>query len=446
MALSAFTTFTSIRLVMLILYLETGGSSPTLYPAPSATDNESDGMLWKTISTEPYDITMFEVEITSQIPGGDFGSRDCWTTPLEVKMSPSKAVFGDSVAPPSEGDESDTSPNVQTSPEWSWQAIVWSWWSILQMVTAMLGIVGNSLVIIVLFTRRELSRSTDTLIGALAAADLLASVFMIPLPMPLTVPSTVLGQVYCKVVYTSMFLWVSFNASIFTLTAIAVERYIAVVYPFHFKHLVTRKRVVIVIVANWILGFMVTSFDFKITKFNNSTNHCVTVFPSAEVQMLIGIVLFLMLFVIPTLLSLTMQAMTAGALYRQSLVFRKESSQESQSNPSARHLAARRRVLQMLFIVVLVFIVCWAPSQCFYFVYNIGLLPDSYLYSPLNNALVVLSFGNSCANPIIYTVRYPEFRAAIGELFSSKKGKTKAPLFSERTEGKNLKSLESVNV
>ncbi|XP_072170608.1 cholecystokinin receptor-like [Diadema setosum] len=326
---------------------------------------------------------------------------------------------------------------------WDWQAVVWSWWLIIQMFTAMLGIVGNSLVIIILFTRRQLSRSTDTLIGALAAADLIASVFMIPHPVPLTVPSSVLGQLYCKVVYTSMFRWVSFDASIFTLTAIAVERYIAVAYPFHFKHLVTRNRVVVVIVASWILGFVVTSFLFKVARIDDSTKYCTTVFPSAEVQMLIGTILFLMLFIIPALLSLTMQAMTAHALHRQSMVFRKEGNQEGLSNPSARHLAARKRVLQMLFIVVLVFIVCWAPSQCAYFVFNLGLLPVSYLYSPFNNGLVVLSFGNSCANPIIYTVRYPEFRAAIRELFSAKKGESRAPLFSERTEGKPVKSVES---
>ncbi|XP_072170615.1 uncharacterized protein [Diadema setosum] len=269
---------------------------------------------------------MFEEEVTTQIPGGYSGSRDPCTTPLEVISASSRAIFKDSVVPSNDGYECDISPKAPLSSGWSWQAITWSWWLILQMFTAMLGIVGNSLVIIVLFTRRQLSRSTDTLIGALAAADLLASVFMIPHPVPLTVPSSVLGQVYCK-------------------------------------------------------------------------------------------------------------AMTAHALHRQSLVFRKEGNQEGGSNPSARHLAARKRVLQMLFIVVLVFIACWGPSQCFYFVFNLGLLPDSYWYSPLNNALVLLSFGNSCANPIIYTIRYPEFRAAIGELFSAKKGKSRAPLFSERTEG-----------
>ncbi|XP_071494778.1 cholecystokinin receptor type A-like [Diadema antillarum] len=331
-------------------------------------------------------------------------------------------------------------------PGWYWQTTVWSWWLILQMFTAMLGIVGNSLVIIVLFNRRELSRSTDTLIGALAAADLLASVFMIPLPMPLTVPSSVLGQVYCKVVFPSMFLWVSFNASIFTLTAIAVERYIAIAYPIHFKHFVTRKKVIVVIVANWILGFMVTSFQFKVAKVDKSLNHCASAFPSKFVQMMIGTFLFLMLFVIPALLSLTMQALTAHALHRQSLVFGKRvDNGEGRSNPSAKHLVARRRVLQMLFIVVLVFILCWAPSQSAFFVFNLGLVPDSYMFSPLNKALVVLSFGNSCANPIIYTVRYPEFRAAIGQLFSSKKGKARASLFSEKTEGKFVTSAEIID-
>ncbi|XP_071494779.1 allatostatin-A receptor-like [Diadema antillarum] len=447
MALSVFTRLTSIRLVGLILlsYLEKGGSSP-IFSSTSATDKKTESTLWKTIHSDAYyDVTKFEEEVATQVTAGDFGSRDGWTSPTEVISSSSRVVFHDSVDPSSDGFGSYISPSVQTSSGWSWKATVWSWWLILQMFTATLGIVGNSLVIIVLFTRRELSRSTDTLIGALAAADLLASVFMIPLPLPVTVPSSVLGQLYCKVVYTSMFLWVSFDASIFTLTAIAVERYIAVAYPFHFKHLVTRKRVIIVIVANWILGFMVTSFLFNVAKVDKTSNNCASVFPSKDVQMLIGTILFLMLFVIPALLSLTMQAMTAHALHRQSLVFRKEGNQEGLSNPSARHLAARKRVLQMLFIVVLVFIVCWAPSQCVYFVFNLGLLPDSYWYSPLNNALVVLSFGNSCANPIIYTVRYPEFRTAIGELFSAKKGKSTTPLFSERTEGKPVKSVESVD-
>ncbi|XP_071500771.1 allatostatin-A receptor-like [Diadema antillarum] len=378
---------------------------------------------------------MFEEEVTTQIPGGYSGSRDQLTTPLEVILSSSSAIFQDCLAPSSDGYESDISTKVPLSSGWTWQAITWSWWSILQMFTAMLGIVGNSLVIIVLFTRRQLSRSTDTLIGALAAADLLASVFMIPHPMPRTVPSSVLGQLYCKVVYTSMFLWISFNASIFTLTAIAVERYIAVAYPFHFKNFITRKRVVIVITCSWIMGFITTIFEFKTTYVDNSSNHCSSLFLSKDTQMLMGTILFLLVFVIPALLSLTMQAMTAHALYRQSLVFRKEGNQEGRSNPSARHLEARKRVLQMLFIVVLIFIICWGPSQCFYFTFNLGLLPDSYWYSPLSNALVLLSFGNSCANPIIYTIRYPEFREAIRELFSAKKGKSRAPLFSERTEG-----------
>ncbi|XP_072180538.1 allatostatin-A receptor-like [Diadema setosum] len=389
---------------------------------------------------------MFEVDVTTRSPGESFGSRHRWTTSVEEQLS-LNVVFQDTVAPPTDVLWSDTSPipNVNTLPGWSWQAVEWSWWLILQMFTAMLGIVGNLLVIIVLFIRRELSRSTDTLVGALAAADLLASVFMIPLPQALTVPSSFLGQVYCKVVHSSMFLWVSFEASTYTLTAIAVERYIAVAYPFHFKNLVTRKRVVIVIVANWILGFMITSYVFKVAKLDKSTNHCAPVILSKDVQMLIGTNLFLMNFLVPALISLTMQAMTAHVLFRQSLVFRKVGNQEGRSNPAARHLAARKRVLQMLFIVILVFIVCLGPSQCFYFVFNLGLLPDSYLFSPLQKALVVLSFGNSCANPIIYTIRYPEFRSAIGELFSLKKGKARAALFSEKTEGTSARSVDSIH-
>ncbi|XP_072181363.1 cholecystokinin receptor type A-like [Diadema setosum] len=327
--------------------------------------------------------------------------------------------------------ESDQSPRVT----WLWQPIVWSWVTILKMLAALLGIMGNLLVVLVLYARRRSSRSTDVLIGALAAADLLTSVFMLPLPVPLRVPQTFLGTIYCKVVSTSLCLWISIDASILTLTVIPLERYLAIAYPLRFKRLVTRKRVTIVIVTIWISTFMANLFLLVVTRVEGFK--CVEIFPSRGTQLLVGFMLYFVMFLFPALIMLISQAQTALVLHRQSRLYLREGGhQEEHSNPSAKHLVAKKRVLKMLFVVVAVFILCWSSSQTAYLAYNLGVIPTTYLYSPLYNFITVLAFCNSCANPIIYAVRNQAFRTAVKDLFMMSSATGKTSMFSQRIQSK----------
>ncbi|XP_041483865.1 galanin receptor type 1-like [Lytechinus variegatus] len=330
------------------------------------------------------------------------------------------------------GDKNVVSP---ASMSWLWQPITWSWWVILQMITALFGIVGNSLVIIIIFQRRKKSRSTDTLVGALAVADLITSIFMVPLPPTNRVPSTALGNFYCKVVYTSMFMWVSVSASIFTLTFIPIERYIAVVYPFRCKELLAPRRISIAIICLWFTAFMSNSLSFFISTVDPSVAHCRFIYPKmfqlARARHAMGVFLFLIEFLFPAILTITFQVLTAHALHRQARLQLGEAKQLDRSNPSTRHLIAKKRVLQTLFIVVLIFLICWGPSKTLYLAFALGIVRDSYPYSPFNRALATLGFCNSCANPIIYTVRYPEFRTAVRGLFTRAQ-LTEAPLFGDR--------------
>ena len=313
----------------------------------------------------------------------------------------------------------DAGENELVLPTWSWLPMSWRWWTIVQMIMALLGIVGNGFVIAVLFKRRASSRSTDRLIGALASADLFTSIFMIPLPHASRVPQSWLGETYCKVVFTSMFMWVSVDASIFTLTLIPIDRYLAITYPFIFRQLLSRQKVSLCITFIWIFAFLLNFFLFFISTVDSNRHQCSVVFPSYLMQVVIGGILCFLQFVIPTILSLTLQALTAYELHKQSKKFLSYDNRPQGSNPSARHLAAKKRVLQMLFLVVLLYIVSWGPSQLVYFTYNLGFMPEGYPYSPLNRCLVILSFLNSCVNPFIYAARYPAFRQAVRELFTT---------------------------
>ena len=163
----------------------------------------------------------------------------------------------------------------KSSVTWSWYPMSWPWTSILRLNSAIIGIVGNAIVIIVVFNRRVSKNSTDILIGSLAVADLLSSIAIIPVPRIKYVPSTWLGEVYCRVVNGQIFMWFFVNVSIFILTAISVERYVAVIYPFTFRRIFSMRRTTVYIILIWtacVINY-VTYFYFFI-KVHHATHTC----------------------------------------------------------------------------------------------------------------------------------------------------------------------------
>eukprot|EP00057_Strongylocentrotus_purpuratus_P022444 XP_011676918.1 PREDICTED: nociceptin receptor-like [Strongylocentrotus purpuratus] len=72
----------------------------------------------------------------------------------------------------------------------------------------------------------------------------------------------------------------------------------------------------------------------------------------------------------------------------------------------------------MMLVVILIYLVCWTPNPIAYLGYKIGWFPESYINSHLHSMLTVLGFYNSCANPIIYAARYPEFREALKDMLT----------------------------
>ncbi|XP_041478971.1 delta-type opioid receptor-like [Lytechinus variegatus] len=320
---------------------------------------------------------------------------------------------------------------------WKWFPMQWTWWNILQLLSAILGIFGNLLVMLVLYSRRKVRRSTDTLIGALAFADFLTSVFLVPHPQIDTLPSDGwLSQVYCRVIHSSLVLWIAVVASVFSLTAISVDRYLAIAYPFFFMKHVNSSRTSICILIIWVAAFATNSFQIVVGF--AAENTCVVAFPSQKAQYTIGLFVFMIEFVVPITVMISTQTMTAIILHRQSFRFQEGSSVNDRSN--ANHIAARKRVVSMLLLVTTVFIFCWGPDQTFFLMVNLGLLDISFLYGPLHRSLVVLAFMNSCANVFIYTIRYPKFRRAICDMFRSD-SKTLVPLFGEVTNPKDQKRL-----
>ncbi|XP_071488584.1 allatostatin-A receptor-like [Diadema antillarum] len=356
-------------------------------------------------------------EVTTVIPAvlsTDGNESECMLTSDAIDST----TFGVDL-PPDEDKNSSASHNKTDGhkthePEWEVMPLKWTWYIILQLISGILGTLGNLLVAVIIFQRRSSARSTDILIGSLAIADFLTSIFIIPTPRPIRVPNSWRGMLYCLILFPDIPLWTSVTASSYILMAISIDRFIAVVFPLQFGRIVTNRRVKFAIVFIWLAAFLSLSFSFFIIKVDESSHQCVLTISTAAGYAAMGYFWFSIRIIVPVLTMLITQSIIAVKLHIQSSTFKANET----SAATAFHIVARNRVIGMMFLVIVVYIVCWLPNQVAFLGYIVGFVPPSYIGSPLHHVFTVLGFLNSCANPFIYLTRNPQFRIAFREFLT----------------------------
>ncbi|XP_001197211.2 allatostatin-A receptor-like [Strongylocentrotus purpuratus] len=211
--------------------------------------------------------------------------------------------------------------------------------------------------------------------------------------------------------------WMLITVSSYQLVIICFDRFFAVVYPLTFNRMVTKRRVYICTSLVWLTFMTAGSRDIFIFKVDDITGRCVRQRFSPEGDMAFAAYFVCLRIGVPTFLILLTQLLIAKKLHQEAQHFSKILTEGSVTAKPSNHLTARTRVLKMMLIVIIVFIICWAPSQIAFFCANMGFIARSYLGSPLQRSLITMAFFNSCLNPFIYTARNPQFRTALKGIF-----------------------------
>ncbi|XP_077393718.1 kappa-type opioid receptor [Festucalex cinctus] len=264
------------------------------------------------------------------------------------------------------------------------------------------GLVGNCLVMYVIIRYTKMKTATNIYILNLAVADALVTSTMPFQSTDYLLSSWPFGEVACKVFisidYYNMF------TSIFTLTMMSVDRYVAVCHPVKALDFRTPVKAKIINVLIWALSSAagVPAMVLGSTKTNNGTTECALQFPDpySYWDTLMKICVFIFAFVVPVII--------ISVCYTLMILRLKSVRLLSGSREKDRNL---RRIARLVLVVVAAFVVCWTPIHIFILVK--ALSPDVPETTPVMAAYffcVALGYTNSSLNPILYAFLDENFK------------------------------------
>ncbi|RVE63506.1 hypothetical protein OJAV_G00136870 [Oryzias javanicus] len=311
-----------------------------------------------------------------------------------------------------------------------------SFYIAIEVVIAVLSISGNVLVCWAVAINSTLKNATNYFLVSLAVADILVGCLAIPFAITISI-GMFLDFYGC--LFLACFVLVLTQSSIFSLLAIAIDRYLAVKIPLRYKELMTGKTAREIVAILWILSFVIGLIPFfgwnlKNRRCNNSSGKNTTnseetkdrgpLLQSCKVTCNFEIVVdmeymvyfnFFVCVLLPLLIML-------GIYVKIFMVARKQLRQielKCVGNSKSQNqglLQKEIRAAKSLSIIVGLFAVCWLPVHilnCLTLFYKDLERPPVVMY-----VAIILSHANSAVNPIIYAYRIQEFRTTFRKILS----------------------------
>lgn len=297
---------------------------------------------------------------------------------------------------------------------------------ILDALILVLGVGGHTLVMVILCGRRrkgvgrigQASQSsktgtgTDVLLLALSAADLLLLAMLPFHTVTIAMQHWPFGDFTCRLV--GFLGSACSSASVFTLAALAVSRYLTVVHPTRAYSLLSPRRVSIAAVLLWVPACCLAAPQLEF-RFVGSPHQALDglacfAFLSDRDQLIYGLSHFIMAFLLPLV--------TIAVAYIRIYLFLWR-SRHARSAPQVERY--QNKVTQTLAVLVLAFTVCWLPSYGLMLALlagdSSGATGASPRYGPITVFARLMATSSTVMNPILYVLMSQKFRQDLMRLF-----------------------------
>ncbi|XP_077991889.1 prolactin-releasing peptide receptor-like [Glandiceps talaboti] len=295
-----------------------------------------------------------------------------------------------------------------------------------------LGILGNTMVCVAIVRNKKLHNSTYIFIGNLSVSDAAVCLICLPFTLAHTLAGKwSFGKIMCYIIRPMQ--PIAVFLSVLTMTAISIDRYIIVIYPFRKR--LSLRLVGMILTLIWVVSislatpFIVnTRFIYNEFNFDNMTyvkfNQCSERWKSPEHRKVYSTFVFILQYALPLFVIST-------AYYRVWMELQHQVRPGALSaQKKKQEIARKKKTNKMLVTVVVCFLACWLPFNMLMILgdYHVSIKSDYYWYDLIYHLFHVIAMSSTCINPFIYggldELFHKEFVKIMRCVFHSSRGAT----------------------
>lgn len=271
------------------------------------------------------------------------------------------------------------------------------------------SIIGNSIVIYIVYRNHQERNMTNWFIANLAASDIFIA--LTGMPNMITeqyVSYWMFGSFVCKMVV--YFQSVAVAVSVLTLIAVTGDRYLCVLSPLSRRPGIDQAKYIVLII--WVIALSVMAplvSAQKVVNFDGN-DACIEEwsepFDKEAAPKHFTVILFVVMYVIP----LTGMAILYFLICR--TLWKRKAPGEQINQTEILIQKSRRRVVIMLVTVTIVFALCWLPLWVFQFISFFAghIIPCRRELNAFYFVSLFLGHSNSAINPFLYSLFNKSFR------------------------------------
>lgn len=272
---------------------------------------------------------------------------------------------------------------------------------------------GNFLVCLAIKNNTKLRTVPNYYIASLALADMLMSLFGMPLTFAtLIADGWILGEALCQ--YQGYVGTVLGIASLLIITLTAVNRYFRIVRVRQYSKYYTTKNAILSIVLAWSLALISPIPYFAIGnrfRFHPGKAMCFFDLDNSDIVYSVSTIICFVMFPF---------AVIAVCYYKVFRTVRKHNSTlaSTKTGGAGKFGVAEVQLAKLLFVILLSFVACWTP---FLIIDVIGAFKGQFYFPRYVYLVYTVSVElSSCINPVIYGAMNKEFRSEFKKLFTAR--------------------------
>lgn len=288
-------------------------------------------------------------------------------------------------------------------------------------LTFVVGIIGNSLIVYSVLHFRRMKSLSNIFLASLATADLILVICCVPVKFAQLFSYTwTFGKFLCKGVHYVQNL--SAICSVYTLTAMSIERYYAIMYPVECRYICTMSQTKRIIVLTW-LGSIILAMPvlwvqilMEVGDNEHRAYWCTRDWSNELGWKTYELYMLLIILIIPLIIMTYSYTHICRRLWSV-MHNRKSEFPLSLQQPTVYLDASANKmsqVIRMLIVVVIIFVLCWTPILVINVLTAFKVIPTlNYGHlKAIKTTFHLFSYANSCVNPIIYGFMSRNFRAS----------------------------------